>query len=99
MRTMLHYGIEFWGNNKKQAKATDAYMYEALRRLFDILIVTPHRALSSEFALPPTKIQWEYERTRLGERRRRHDAMKGIGWKEMEIEFKGEAYCRGRSDQ
>ena len=54
-RTMLHYGIEFWGNNEKQARATDAYMYEALRRLFDIPIATPHRALSSEFALPPTK--------------------------------------------
>ena len=37
-RTMLHYGREFWGNNNKQAKATDAYMYEALRRLFDIPI-------------------------------------------------------------
>ena len=87
-RTMLHYGIEFWGNDEKQAKAMDAYMYEALRRLFDILIATPHRALSSEFALPPTKIQWEYVRKRLGERRR-YDPTKGIGWKEMEIESKG----------
>ena len=87
--TMLHYGIEFWGGNDKQAKATDTYMYKALRRLFNILIVTPHRALPSEFALPPTKIQWEYVRTRLGERRRRHDATKGIGGKEMEIESKG----------
>ena len=67
----------------------DAYMYEALRRLFDIPIATPHRALSSEFALPPTKIQWEYVRSRLGERRRRYEAMKGIKWKEMEIESKG----------
>ena len=63
-RPMLHYGIEFWGNNEKQAKATEAYMYEALRRMFDILIATPHRALSSEFALPATKIQWEYVRDR-----------------------------------
>ena len=54
--TMLHYGIEFWGGDDKQEKATDAYMYEALRRLFDIPIATPHRALSSEFALPPTRI-------------------------------------------
>ena len=88
-RTMLHYGIEFWGGDDKQAKATDAYMYKALRRLFDIPIATPHRALSSEFTLPSTKIQWEYVRTRLGERTRRHDATKGIGWKEMEIELKG----------
>ena len=64
-------------------------MYEALRRLFDIPIATPHRALSSEFALPPTKIQWEYVRKRLGERRRRHDPTKGIEWKEMGIESKG----------
>ena len=64
-------------------------MYEALRRLFDIPIATPHRALSSEFALPLTKIQWEYVRKRLGERRRRYDPTKGIGWKEMEIESKG----------
>ena len=88
-RMMLHYGVEFWGGNDKQAKTTNAYMYEALRRLFDIPIATPHRALSSEFALPPTKIQWEYVRTRLGERRRRHDATRRIGWKEMEIESKG----------
>ena len=88
-RTMLHYGIEFWGNDEKQAKATDAYMYEALRRLFDIPIATPHRALSSEFALPPTEIQWEYVRKRLGERRRRYDPTKGIEWKTMEIESKG----------
>ena len=80
-RTMLHYGIEFCGNNDKLAKATDAYMYKALRRLFDIPIATPHRARSSDFSLPPTKIQWEYVRTRLGERRRRHDATKGIRWK------------------
>ena len=88
-RTMLHYGIEFWGSDEKQAKATDAYMYEALRRLFDIPIATPHRALSSEFALPPTRIQWEYVRDRLGERRRRHDPTKGIGWKTLEAESKG----------
>ena len=49
----------------------------------------PHRALLSKFALPPTKIQWEYVRARLGERRRRHDATRGIEWKEMEIESKG----------
>ena len=88
-RTMLHYCIEFWGNNEKQAKATDPYMYEALRRLFDIPIATPHRVLSSEFALPPTKIQWEYVRDRLGERRRRQDPMKGRGCKAMETESKG----------
>ena len=88
-RTMLHYGIEFWGNNDKQAKGTDTYMYEALRRLFDIPIATPHRALSSEFALPLTSIQWEYVRARLGERTRRHDTTKGINWEEMKIESKG----------
>ena len=88
-RTMLHYGIEFWGGNEKQAKATDAYMYEALRRLFDIPIATPHRALWSEFALPPTKIQWEYVRDKLGERRRRHDPTKGIEWRTLEAESEG----------
>ena len=88
-RTMLHYGIEFWGNNEKQTKTTDAYMYEAFMRLFDIPIATPHRALSSEFALPPTKIQWEYVRARLGKRKRRHDTTKGIHWKELETESKG----------
>ena len=88
-RTMLHYGIEFWGNNEKQTKTIDVYMYEAFRRLFDIPIATPHRALSSEFALSPTKIQREYVRARLGERKRRHDTTKGIDWKELETESEG----------
>ena len=83
---MLHYGIEFWGHIEKQTKATDAYMYEALRRLFDIPKATPHRALSSEYALPPTEIQWAYLRRRLGERRKRHDPLKGTPWKEMKTE-------------
>ena len=87
-KTMLHYGIEFWGHVEKQTKATDAYMYEALRRLFDIPKATPHRALSSEYALPPTQIQWAYIRRRLGERKRRHDPMEDIPWKEMETEDK-----------
>ena len=85
-KTMLHYGIEFWGHDEKQTKATDAYMYEALRRLFDIPKATPHRALSSEYALPPTQVQWEYIRQRLGERRKRHDPMKDIPWRKMRTE-------------
>ena len=87
-KVMLHYGIEFWGHIEKQTKAMDAYMYEALRRLFDIPKATPHRALSSEYALPPTRIQWEYLRWRLGERRRRYDPMEGIPWRKMETEDK-----------
>ena len=87
-KTMLHYGIEFWGHIEKQTRATDAYMYEALRRLFDIPKATPHRALSSEYALPPTQIQWEYIRQRLGERRKRHDPMKDIPWRKMGTEAK-----------
>ena len=87
-KTMLHYGIEFWGHMEKQTKTTDEYMYEALRRLFDIPKATPHRALSSEYALPPTKTQWAYIRQRLGERRKRHDPMEGLPWKEMGIEEK-----------
>ena len=82
-KTMLHYGIEFWGQKEKETKATDAYMYEALRRLFDIPKATPHRALSSEYALPLTKIQWEYIRQRLGERRNRSDPLEGIPWRKM----------------
>ena len=85
-KTMLHYGIEFWGHDEKQTKATDAYMYEALRRLFDVPKATPHRALSSEFALPPTKIQWEYIRRRLEERRKKHDPLRGVEWLKMETE-------------
>ena len=85
-KTMLHYGIEFWGHEDKQTKATDAYMYEALRRLFDIPKAMPHRAISSEYSLPPTKIQWEYIRRLLGERRRRYNPLEGIRWREMKEE-------------
>ena len=85
-KTMLHYGIEFWGHDEKQTKATDTYMYEALRRLFDIPKATPHRALSSEFALPPTKVQWEYIRRRLEERRKKHDPLGGVEWRRMKTE-------------
>ena len=61
-------------------------MYEALRRLFDIPNTTPHRALSSEFALPPTKVQWEYIRRRLEERRKKHDPLRGVEWMRMKTE-------------
>ena len=85
-KTMLHYGIKFWGHKEKQAKAMDAYMYEALRRLFDISKATPHRAISSEHSLPPTKTQWEYIKRKFGERRRRRDPLEGIEWRAMKEE-------------
>ena len=42
-KTMLHYGMEFWGHEEKQTKATDAYMYEALRRLFFYFLFYSYR--------------------------------------------------------
>lgn len=87
---MLHYGIEFWRHSEKHGKAMDAYMYEALRTLFDMPKATPHRAPSSEYALPPTMIQWEHIRQTLGERRGRHDPPKGIPWRRMKEEGESE---------
>ena len=57
-RSILLYGLEFWGSDQMLIKKADAFIYAALRTLFDLPIVTPHRALSSEFSIVPTSIQY-----------------------------------------
>ena len=68
-RTMAWYGLEFYGDQTDRTKEVDSFLYEAARRLFDMPKATPHRALSAEFALTPTYIQYEYVKGRNDQRR------------------------------
>ena len=58
VRSILLYGIEFWGSCPSLVQKADAFMYGAIRALFDLPIATPHRALSSEFASLPVHIRY-----------------------------------------
>ena len=70
-RTIATYGLEHFGYDEGACKQIDSFMYEAIKRLFDLPIATPHRALSAEFALTPTHIQRDYIRERVEYRHRR----------------------------
>ena len=56
MRSILLYGIGFWGSCPNLVGKADAFMYSAIRALFDLPIATPHHALSSEFAFLPVQL-------------------------------------------
>ena len=43
VRSILLYGIKFWGSHPDLVQAADAFIYGALRNLFDLPIATPHR--------------------------------------------------------
>ena len=58
VRSILLYGIEFWVSLPALNQAADAFIYGALRNLFDLPIATPHRALSSEFASLPVHLRY-----------------------------------------
>ena len=60
------YGIEH--SDETDLKSIDSFMYEAVRRLFDMPLNTPHRAISAEFAITPTKIQRDYIVARIKQR-------------------------------
>lgn len=68
-RTMAWYGLEFFGSHKQRCKEVDSFMYETIKRLFDMPTATPHRAILAEFALTPTAIQYEYVKGRNDSRR------------------------------
>ena len=65
-RTIGLHGIEH--SNEEDCKHIDSFMYETVKRLFDMPINTPHRAISAEFALTPTRIQREYIIARIRQR-------------------------------
>ena len=56
VRSVLLYGLEFWGNDETLVKRADVFIYGAIRNLFDLPIATPHRAISSEFSTLPVAI-------------------------------------------
>ena len=69
VRSILLYRIEFWGSQPALSQAADAFIYGALRNLFDLPIATPHRALSSEFASLPVHLHYLQITRRIAARR------------------------------
>ena len=53
-KSTLLYGLELWGHLPTLTQKTDSFLYGAIRRLFDMPLATPHRAISSEFGIIPT---------------------------------------------
>ena len=70
-RSIVWYGLEHSGENETRNKETDSFLYETIKRLFDMPANTPHRAISAEFQMTPSAIQQEYLKTRI---RLRHQA-------------------------
>ena len=77
-RSILLYGIEFWGSHPPLVQKADAFIYSAIRALFDLPIATPHRALSSEFAFLPVQIRYRQITRRIAARRLIHDPLKWL---------------------
>ena len=71
-RSMLHYGIEFWGHIPELLNKADSFTYAAMRILFDLPNATPHRAISSEFRLVPSKYRYNLIVRRLATRQLMH---------------------------
>jgi hypothetical protein len=86
MRSQLHYGIEQWGNKKTLCAKADVFTYTALRRIYDLPPDTPTRAMSAEFGMVPTQIEYQYRTTRLDAREDRNRVIEEI-------------YPRGRSHE
>lgn len=72
VRSILLYGIEFWGSDNSIAQKADAFMYGAIRNLFDLSIATPHRAISSEFSIMPTAVRFHHITRRIAARHLTH---------------------------
>ena len=77
-RSVLLYGLEFWGSDPILVKKADAFIYAALRTLFDLPIATPHRALSSEFSIIPTAIRYQLITRRIAARRLLNDPLEWL---------------------
>ena len=68
-RSILLYGLEFWGSDQTLIKKADAFIYAGLRTLFNLPIAIPHRALSSEFSIVPMTIRYRLITRRIAARR------------------------------
>ena len=76
--SMLLYGIEFWGSHPPLVKKADAFIYEAIRALYDLPIATPHRALSSEFAFLPVHLRHQQIIRCIAARKLTHDPLQWL---------------------
>src|SRR5437588_1877590 len=72
---MLTYGIEIWVHDAELTKTADSFIYSALKRLFDLPIATPHRAILSKFGFIPTAIRYRYICDRMRERYQRFNPL------------------------
>ena len=59
-------------------KKADAFIYGAIRALFDLLIATPHRALSSEFAFLSVHLWHQQIIRHIAARKLTHDPLKWL---------------------
>lgn len=71
-RTMLWYGLEHFGHNETRRKEVDSFLYATIKRLLDLPFDIPHRAISAEFGMTPTKIQYKYITDRIRLRHMQH---------------------------
>lgn len=69
VRSSLLYGLEFWGHDDSLVRRADAFIYSALRNLFDLPIATHHRAISSEFSALPVSIRFNQITRRIAARK------------------------------
>ena len=77
IRTQAWCGLEFSEQIDKRNQEIDSFMYEAMKRLLDMPVATPHRAISAEFALTPSAIQYKYLTERITHRHERHPEIMG----------------------
>ena len=77
-RSILLYGLEFWGSDTNLILKTDAFIYAAARALFDLPIATPHRALSSDFSIVPTSVRYNLITRRIAACRLTFDPLKWL---------------------
>ena len=68
VRTMAWYGLEFYGTNPLRTKEVNSSLYETIKRILDMPMATPHRAISAEFAMTPTAVQAKYVTDRIEHR-------------------------------
>ena len=71
-KSMLHYGLEFWGHIPELTQKTDSFVYTAMKTLFDLPSATPHRAISSEFKMIPSHIRYHLIIRRIAARHLEH---------------------------
>ena len=77
-RSILLDGLEFWGSDASLIRKADAFIYAAVRALFDLPIATPHRALSSEFSIRATSVRYNLITRRIAARSLTFDPLRWL---------------------